>query len=82
MLTQADTHSLLLTSARARSRAGREGTGHADQPRRDLLESDKPEVGREAFPLYNREGTIVVASVWLVIYVIAATQPFIASFFQ
>ena len=82
MLTQADTHTLLLTSARARRREGLGGASQADQPRHDLLESEKPDIGREAFPLHNGEGTIVVASVWLVLYVIATIQPFIASFLQ
>jgi hypothetical protein len=34
--------------------------------------SDKPEIGRDAFSPYNHRGTVVVASAWLVFYVIAA----------
>jgi len=41
--------------------------------------SDKPEIGRDAFSPYNHRGTVVVASAWLVFYVIAAIHHFIAS---
>ena len=41
--------------------------------------SDKPEIGRDAFLPYNHGGTVVVASAWLVFYVIAAIHHFIAS---
>ncbi len=49
--------------------------------------SDKPEIGRDAFSPYNHDafspynhrGTVVVASAWLVFYVIAAIHHFIAS---
>jgi hypothetical protein len=41
--------------------------------------SDKPEIGRDAFSPYNHRGTLVVASAWLVFYVIAAIHHFIAS---
>ena len=37
------------------------------------------EIGRDAFSPYNHRGTVVVASAWLVFYVIAAIHHFIAS---
>jgi hypothetical protein len=78
MLMQANTDALPLASGRAR----RPAAAQTDRPRRDPLESDKPEVGREAFRFYNHAGAIVVASAWLVIYAIAAIEPFLASFSQ
>lgn len=41
--------------------------------------SDKPEIGQDVFSPYNHRGTVVVASAWLVFYVIAAIHHFIAS---
>jgi hypothetical protein len=38
----------------------------------DVSNFDKSQTGRDAFPPYNHRGTIVVASAWLVFYVIAA----------
>jgi hypothetical protein len=78
MLMQANTDALPLASGRARKGAA----AQTDQPRRDLLESDEPEVGREGFRFFNHAGVIFVASAWLVIYAIAAIQPFMGSFIQ
>jgi hypothetical protein len=41
--------------------------------------SDKPEIGQDVFSPNNHRGTVVVASAWLVFYVIAAIHHFIAS---
>jgi hypothetical protein len=63
---------------------------HADEPkwrlavarsvqdRRDVSAFDKPQIGRDGFPPYNHRGTVVVASVWLAFYVIAAIHHFIS----
>ena len=40
---------------------------------------DEPETGRDAFPLYNQSGTVVVAGAWLAFYVFAAIHDFMAS---
>ena len=45
------------------------------QDRRDVSEFDNCEVGRDAYPASHREvgsGSVVVASIWLAFYVIAA----------
>jgi hypothetical protein len=63
---------------------------HADEPkwrlavarsvqdRRDVSAFDKPQIGRDGFPPHNHRGTVVVASVWLAFYVIAAIHHFIS----
>ena len=48
-------------------------------PRVKARSADEPETGRDAFPLYNHGGTIVVAGAWLAFYVFAAIHDFIAS---
>jgi hypothetical protein len=48
------------------------------QDRCDVSEVDKPEIGRDASPLYNHRGTVVVASAWLAFYVFAAIHDFMA----
>ena len=40
---------------------------------------DEPETRRDAFPLYNHGGTVVVAGAWLAFYVFAAIHDFMAS---
>jgi len=47
--------------------------------RRDVIEFDKPEIGRDASPPYNHKGTVVVAMAWLAFYVIAAIHHLVAS---
>jgi hypothetical protein len=42
---------------------------------------DETETGRNAFPLYDHGGTIVVAGAWLAFYVFAAIHDFLASGF-
>jgi hypothetical protein len=45
------------------------------QARSDIPEFDRREIGRDAYPLTNREtgaGPIVVGSAWLVLYLVAA----------
>ena len=43
--------------------------------------ADETETGRNAFPLYDHGGTIVVAGAWLAFYVFAAIHDFLASGF-
>jgi hypothetical protein len=43
--------------------------------------ADEPETRRDAFPLYDHGGTIVVAGAWLAFYVFAAIHDFFASGF-
>ena len=50
-------------------------------PRVKARSADKPETGRDAFPLYNHGGTVVVAGAWLAFYVFAAIHDFLASGF-
>ena len=57
----------------------RQAVARSVQDRCDFSEFDKPEVGRDAFPPYNHRGTVVVASAWLALYVIASIHHFIAS---
>ena len=44
-----------------------------------VCEFDQCEIGRDAYPLYNHEGVIGVASVWLAFFIILAIQYFIAA---
>jgi len=85
MPMQAHTDALPLAPGRAGGRQRRRTAARSGQNRRDVPEFDKAEIGRDAFAPYNHGGTIVVASAWLAIYVIAVIHPFIAwspSFFQ
>ena len=50
----------------------REAVARSVPDRCDVCEFDKPEIGRDAFPPYNHSGTVVVASAWLALFVIAA----------
>lgn len=45
----------------------------------DVCEFGKREVGREAFPPYNHEGTVIAANAWLAFYLIIAIHHFVAS---
>lgn len=64
------------------------GVERAEPPWRQAVErpmqdhcdvSDKPEIGRDASSPYNHRETVVVASAWLIFYVIAAIHHFMAS---
>ena len=61
----------------ARERAGkpqwRQALARSVNDRCDALEFDRCEIGREAYPPYNHQGTVAAASAWLAVYVIAAT---------
>jgi hypothetical protein len=46
--------------------------------RRDVSAFDQCDIGREAYPLSNRGGTVVGASAWLVFYLIVAIHHFVA----
>ena len=48
-------------------------------PRVKARSADEPETGRDAFPLYNHGGTVVVAGAWLAFYVFTAIYDFMAS---
>ena len=50
-------------------------------PRVKARSADETETGRNAFPLYDHGGTIVVAGAWLAFYVFAAIHDFMASGF-
>jgi hypothetical protein len=75
MTMQAHTDALLRASEPPRGQR-RQTAARSHQDR--CVAFEKPEIERDAFALYNHGGTIAVASAWLVIYVIAAIQLFIA----
>ena len=50
-------------------------------PRVKARNADETETGRNAFPLYDHGGTIVVAGAWLAFYAFAAIHDFLASGF-
>jgi hypothetical protein len=77
MLAPAD--ALPLAVERAGEARWRQAVARSVQDRCDVSESDKREIVRDASPPYNHRGTVVVASVWLAFYVIAAIHEFIAS---
>ena len=76
MLMQTHTDTLPSSPGRASEQRWRQTAARSRQNRRDV--PDKADVGRDAFALYNHAGTVAVASVWLVIYVIAALYGYIA----
>ena len=76
MPMQAPTDALLFVSERVGMKQWRQDAAGPDRNRFDALE--KSQIGQDTFAFYNHGGAIAVASAWLVIYVIAATQPFIA----
>ena len=76
MAMQNHTDTLPLAPRRADTRRSRRP---ADKHRRDIGELDKSEIRRDAFVPYNYAGTMVVASAWLAIYVIAALYSLVAS---
>ena len=55
----------------------------APNNRRDVIEFDKCEIGRDAYPPHDHGGggigSVAVAIAWLAFYVIAAIHHFIAS---
>ena len=75
----APTDALPLTVERAGEPQWPQAVTRSVQDHCDVSEFDKSEIGRDAFPPYNHRGTVVVASVWLAFYVIAAIHEFIAS---
>ena len=77
MLAPAD--ALPLALERAGEPQRRQAVARSVQDRCDVSGSDKREIVRDASPPYNHRGTVVVASVWLAFYVIAAIHEFIAS---
>jgi hypothetical protein len=81
MLAPAD--ALPLAVERAGEPQWRQAVARSVQDRCDVSEFDKPEIGRDACPAYNHRavgiGSVVVASVWLTFYVIAAIPDVIAS---
>ena len=67
---------LPLTADDADRRRRRQALARSVQDRCDLCEFEKPEIGRDAYPLINRTvgiGPLVVASVWLAFYAITAS---------
>jgi hypothetical protein len=78
MLMQTHTDTPPLSQGRAAGRRWRQAAARSGQTHRDVPETDKADIGRDAFALYNHGGTVAVASVWLVIYVIAALYGYIA----
>ena len=76
MLAPAD--ALPLAVERAGEARWRQAVARSVQDRCDVSEVDKPEIGRDASPLYNHRGTVVVASAWLAFYVFAAIHDFMA----
>ena len=48
--------------------------GGTDHDARQVSHLDRCEIGREAYPLYNHQGVIGVASAWLAFFIIVAIQ--------
>lgn len=44
---------------------------------RDAFAFNKPRITRDGLPPYNHQGTILVASLWLALYVVAVIRNFI-----
>ena len=78
MSMQGHTDAVPLAPRRAERRRSRQTTARSDQKRCDVLPHDNAEIGRDASAFYNHGGTIAVASVWLVLYAIAAVYGYIA----
>jgi hypothetical protein len=57
----------------------RQAVARSVQDRCDVSEFEKTEIGRNALSSYNHQGTVVVASAWLALYVIAAIHHLIAA---
>jgi hypothetical protein len=76
---QAHADALPLAVKRADEPQWRQAATRSVQDRSDISEFEQAEIGRDAYTLYNHRGTVVVASAWLAIYVVAAIQQFIAS---
>jgi hypothetical protein len=76
MLAPAET--LPLDRERADEPKWRQAVARSVHDRRDVSAFDKLQIGRDGFPPYNHRGTVVVASVWLAFYVIAAIHHFIS----
>lgn len=75
MQAQADA----LTLERAGAPRWRQPIMRSVQDRCDGTEFDRRETGRHAHPPYDQAGVVVVASAWLVFYVIATIHHFVAS---
>jgi hypothetical protein len=72
---QAHADALALTVERAGEPRWRQAVARSVHGRRDAIEFDGCEVGRDAYPAYQREvgvGSVAVASIWLACYVIVA----------
>jgi hypothetical protein len=69
---------LPLALERAGEPRWRQAVAPSVQDRCDVPEFDKCEVGRDAYPAYDHRevgiGSVVVASIWLAFYVIAAVH--------
>jgi hypothetical protein len=57
----------------------RQAVARSVQDRGDVYEFEKTEIGRNTSSPYNHRGTVVVASAWLALYVIAAIHQLIAT---
>lgn len=75
MSIQAHVDALPLNLERAGKPRWRQAVARSVQHRCDVSEFDKPEIGRDAFPPCNHEGTVVWATAWLT-FLIAATVAF------
>jgi hypothetical protein len=68
------------TADDADRRQRRQAVAQSVQDRCDLCEFDRPDIGRDAYPLINRTvglGPVVVAGVWLAFYAITASYPYL-----
>jgi hypothetical protein len=57
----------------------RQAVARSVQHRHEVGKSDRRETRPDAYPPYDHGGLVVVASVWLAFYVVAAVHDFIAS---
>jgi hypothetical protein len=78
MPMQGNTDAVLLASEYASRQRWRQPTTRSDLDRCAVRKSGKPERKQDVFASYNHTGATVVATLWLAIYAIAASQPFIA----
>lgn len=78
MLMQGHTDALPLAVERAGKAPSRQALAPSGHDRCDVPEFDKCEIGRDAYPAYGHGevgfGSVVVASIWLGLYVIAAAH--------
>jgi hypothetical protein len=74
---QGHADALLEALERAGELRWRQAAARSAQDSCGVSDFDRREIGRDTSPPYNHKGTIVVASAWLVFYVIATIHEWI-----